>query len=84
MSLIEVFWSQARILVEFFTGALASTTTSAAEHFTKKKVQYDFAFGDKSRRRGARIPTTKAKSFAEGVDRGPPALRKAAFSTASH
>jgi hypothetical protein len=51
MSIIEVFWGQARILVEFFTGALASTTTSAAEHFTKSKVYYDFAFGDKDIKR---------------------------------
>jgi hypothetical protein len=42
MSIIEVFWSQARILVEFFTGVLASTTTSAAEHFTSQPVQYVF------------------------------------------
>jgi hypothetical protein len=47
MSIIEVFWGQARILVEFFTGALASTTTSAAEQFTKKRLRYGFAFGDK-------------------------------------
>src|SRR6266480_2647959 len=30
MSIIEVFWTQARILTEFFTGALASSTTAAA------------------------------------------------------
>jgi hypothetical protein len=47
MSIIEVFWSQTRILVEFFTGALASKTTSAAEHFTQGHVQYEFPFGDK-------------------------------------
>jgi hypothetical protein len=48
MSIIEVFWGQTRILVEFFTGTLASSNTSAAEHFTKKKLQYDFAFGDEN------------------------------------
>src|SRR5713226_6521748 len=28
----RVFWAQARILAEFFTGALASSTTAAAEN----------------------------------------------------
>jgi hypothetical protein len=42
MSIIETFWSQVRILVEFFTGALASTTTAAAEHFTRGHVEYKF------------------------------------------
>ncbi|MCV0385869.1 MAG: hypothetical protein K5821_05480 [Nitrobacter sp.] len=42
MSIIEVFWSQARILVEFFTGTLASSTTAAAGHFTKTEITYEF------------------------------------------
>ena len=42
MSIIEVFWAQARILVEFFTGALASSTTAAAEHFTSRPLQFEF------------------------------------------
>jgi hypothetical protein len=42
MSIIEVFWSQASILVEFFTGAIASTMSAAAEHFTQGHVKYQF------------------------------------------
>jgi hypothetical protein len=42
MANIEVFWSQARILIEFFTGALASEKCAAAEHFTDGFVQYEF------------------------------------------
>jgi len=47
MSIIEVFWCQARILVEFFTGALASTTTAAAIHFTKGEIPYEFPMAQK-------------------------------------
>ncbi|MBR0936675.1 hypothetical protein [Bradyrhizobium jicamae] len=42
MSIIEVFWTQARLLIEFFTGRLASSTTAAAEHFTQGNVRYEF------------------------------------------
>ncbi|THD62075.1 MAG: hypothetical protein E7813_20930 [Bradyrhizobium sp.] len=45
MSIIEVFWSQALLLVEFFHGSEGSETTCAASHFTKTPVTY--AFGDK-------------------------------------
>jgi hypothetical protein len=47
MSIIEVFWSQARLLVEFFNGSSGSTNTTAAAHFTKARMAYDFDFGDK-------------------------------------
>lgn len=47
MSIVEVFWSQARLLIEFFAGSLASENTTAASHFTTKPLTYDFAFGDK-------------------------------------
>ena len=42
MAAIEVFWSQARILTEFFAGTAASSTTAAAVHFTTSYVEYKF------------------------------------------
>jgi hypothetical protein len=47
MSIIEVFWSQARLLIEFFNGSAGSTNTTAAAHFTNAPMIYDFAFGEK-------------------------------------
>ena len=46
MSTIEVFWSQARILTEFFAGTAASSTTSAAIHFTERYVECEFPKAD--------------------------------------
>lgn len=51
MACIEVFWSQLRILIEFFDGSLAGVNTAAAEHFTVGPVAYNFAFGDKDIKR---------------------------------
>jgi hypothetical protein len=47
MSIIEVFWGQARLLIEFFEGSLGRKTTTTAAAFTKTNLKYSFDFGDK-------------------------------------
>jgi hypothetical protein len=47
MSIIEVFWTQARLLIEFFDGSAGSQNTSAAAHFMKSRLQFSFDSGDK-------------------------------------
>lgn len=51
MACIEVFWSQLRLLIEFFEGSPASTNTASAAHFTISKISYDFALGGKDIKR---------------------------------
>lgn len=48
MAIIEVFWSQMRLLIEFFNGGLGRTTTTTAADFTKTELRYSFDFGDKN------------------------------------